>query len=85
MSERGMRKTRHGVVVSDKMDKTCVVLITRQYAHTLYKKQVRRSKKYKVHDEQNDARIGDNVKIVECRPLSRDKRWRLVEILKRAK
>ena len=73
-----------GVVVSDKMDKTCVVAVERIVRHKLYGKRVRRTKKYKVHDEQNQCRIGDRVRIMETRPLSKDKRWRVVEILQRA-
>ena len=74
-----------GVVVSDKMDKTIVIEIVMRKLHPLYKKYVTRSKKMKAHDEKNEARIGDVVKIEECRPLSRDKRWRLTQIVKRAK
>lgn len=81
---RNVRKTRVGVVVSDKMDKTCVVAVERIVRHKLYGKRVRRTKKYKVHDEQNQCRIGDRVRIMETRPLSKDKRWRVVEILQRA-
>ncbi len=81
---RNIRKTRVGVVVSDKMDKTCVVAVERIVRHKLYGKRVRRTKKYKVHDEQNQCRIGDRVRIMETRPLSKDKRWRVVEILQRA-
>ena len=74
-----------GVVVSDKMDKTIVIEIMMRKLHPLYKKYVTRSKKFKAHDEKNEAHIGDTVKIEECRPLSRDKRWRLIEIVQRAK
>ncbi|HOF11815.1 MAG TPA: 30S ribosomal protein S17 [Treponemataceae bacterium] len=74
-----------GVVTSDKMDKTIVVQISTKKLHKLYKKYVTSVKKYKAHDEKNDARIGDRVKIVESRPLSKDKCWRLVEVLERAK
>ncbi|MFZ3110076.1 MAG: 30S ribosomal protein S17 [Rectinemataceae bacterium] len=74
-----------GVVVSDKMDKTIVIEIVMRKLHPLYKKYVTRSKKMKAHDEKNEARIGDVVKIEECRPLSRDKRWRLTQIVERAK
>lgn len=81
---RNTRKTRVGVVVSDKMDKTCVVAVERIVRHKLYGKRVRRTKKYKVHDEQNQCRVGDRVRIMETRPLSKDKRWRVVEILQRA-
>ncbi|MFA6008148.1 MAG: 30S ribosomal protein S17 [Candidatus Shapirobacteria bacterium] len=74
-----------GVVVSDKMDKTIVIEIMMRKLHPLYKKYVTRSKKFKAHDEKNEAHIGDTVKVEECRPLSRDKRWRLIEIVQRAK
>jgi small subunit ribosomal protein S17 len=74
-----------GTVVSDKMDKTIVVAVTTRKLHPLYKKYVKSTKKVKAHDEKNDARIGDTVRVVESRPLSRDKRWRLAEILERAK
>lgn len=84
LSERGHRKTRTGVVVSDKMEKTIVVQIDRMVMHPIYKKYVRRRVKYKVHDERNEARIGDTVLIEECRPLSRHKRWRMKAITHRA-
>ncbi|MQA90678.1 MAG: 30S ribosomal protein S17 [Gemmatimonas sp.] len=84
-SEPGRRKMRVGKVVSDKMDKTVVVAVQRRYAHPLYGKQVTRTKKYHAHDESNDYNVGDVVKIVETRPLSRLKRWRVVEALERAK
>ena len=83
--ERNLRKSRVGIVVSDKMEKTIVVAVEVKYKHPLYKKTVRVTHKYKVHDEENAARIGDTVEITETRPLSKDKRWRLVEILARAK
>jgi len=79
------RKTRIGTVVSDKMDKTCVILIEDRVAHPLYKKTVKKSIKLKAHDEKNECGIGDRVKVMETRPLSRDKRWRLVEIIEKAK
>lgn len=79
------RKVRSGRVVSDKMDKTRVVLIERTTKHPLYGKIIRRSKKYKFHDETNESRVGDIVRIMETRPLSKDKRWRLVEIVQRSK
>jgi small subunit ribosomal protein S17 len=82
---RGRRKTRVGTVVSDKMNKTVVVLVERRLAHPLYGKQVTRSKKYHAHDENNEYRIGDIVRIVETRPLSKLKRWRVVEVVERAK
>ena len=86
MSEntRAFRKTRVGQVVSDKMDKTIVVAIEDSFAHPLYKKTLKRTYKLKAHDENNECGIGDTVKVMECRPLSKDKRWRLVEIIKKA-
>jgi len=83
--ERGNRKVRVGKVVSDKMDKTIVVATESLVAHPLYKKQIKMTKKFKVHDENNQCKIGDTVKIMETRPLSKDKRWRLVEVLEEAK
>ncbi len=83
--ERGTRKVRTGVVVSDKMQKTVVVRLDRRFAHPRYGKMVTRSVKVKAHDEANDARVGDMVRIMETRPLSRDKRWRVVEIVDRAR
>ena len=82
---RAFRKTRVGQVVSDKMDKTIVVAIEDSVQHKLYKKIVKRTYKLKAHDENNECGIGDTVKVMECRPLSRDKRWRLVEIIEKAK
>ncbi len=82
---RGRRKVRTGVVVSDAMDKTVVVRISTQVKHPLYGKIVRRSTKLHAHDEQNDAHVGDTVRIVETRPLSKQKRWRLVDVIERAK
>ena len=82
---RGRRKVRTGVVVSDKMDKTVVVRIDRQVRHSLYGKTVRRSSKLAAHDEQNDAHVGDTVRLMETRPVSKSKRWRVVEIVERAK
>ncbi|ADU52364.1 SSU ribosomal protein S17P [Thermaerobacter marianensis DSM 12885] len=81
--ERGKRKTRVGVVVSDKMDKTVVVAVETLVAHPLYGKRIRRTKKFMAHDENNQCRVGDKVRIMETRPLSRHKRWRVVEILER--
>ena len=81
---RGMRKTRIGVVVSDKMDKTIVVAIRTRVKHPLYGKIMNRTKKFKAHDEENQCGIGDTVKIMETRPLSKDKHWRLVEIIDKA-
>lgn len=78
------RRTLLGVVVSDKMEKTIVVQVTRRYRHPRYKKYVQERLRYKAHDETNDARMGDKVRIVESRPLSRDKRWRLQTVLERA-
>ena len=80
---RGYRKTRIGEVVSDKMDKTIVVAIKTKVRHPLYGKMVNRTRKFKAHDENNECGIGDTVKIMETRPLSKDKRWRLVEIVER--
>jgi len=85
MSDRGIRKTKVGIVVSDKMDKTIVVQIVRKAKHPLYGKTVKITKKYKAHDEENVAKIGDKVEITETRPLSKDKRWRLVEVVEAAK
>lgn len=83
-TERGHRKTRIGIVASDKMDKTVVVSITRRYKHPKYKKYVKEMKRYKAHDEQNECRVGDKVLIEETRPLSKQKRWRVTEILEKA-
>ena len=83
--ERNLRKTRVGKVVSDKMDKTIVVAIEDNVKHPLYKKIVKRTYKLKAHDENNECNIGDKVKVMETRPLSKDKRWRLVEVVERAK
>jgi small subunit ribosomal protein S17 len=82
---RNSRKTRIGMVVSDKMQKTVVVSIERRVQHPVYGKMVRRTKKLKAHDEQNEAKTGDTVRIMETRPLSKDKRWRVVEIIERAR
>lgn len=82
---RSFRKTRVGIVVSDKMDKTIVVAIKTKVRHPLYGKMVNRTRKFKAHDENNECGIGDTVKIMETRPLSKDKRWRLVEIVEKAK
>ena len=83
--ERNLRKTRVGIVVSDKMDKTIVVAIKDNVRHPLYKKIVKRTIKLKAHDEANTCKIGDTVEIMETRPLSKDKRWRLVNVIERAK
>ena len=82
---RGMRKTRIGVVVSDKMDKTIVVAIRTRVKHPLYGKIMNRTAKLKVHDENNECGVGDTIRVMETRPLSKDKRWRLVEIVEKAK
>jgi small subunit ribosomal protein S17 len=84
-TERGQRKTRVGTVVSDKMHKTVVVQVERRYAHPLYGKQVTRTKKYHAHDENNEYHIGDVVRITETRPLSKTKRWRVSELIERAR
>ena len=83
--ERNLRKTRVGLVTSDKMDKTIVVSVTDNVKHPLYNKIVKRTYKLKAHDDNNECRIGDRVKVMETRPLSKDKRWRLVEIVEKAK
>ena len=83
--DRNLRKTRTGKVISDKMDKTIVVAIEDHVKHPLYKKIVKKTYKLKAHDENNECKIGDTVKVMETRPLSKDKRWRLVEIIERAK
>ncbi len=83
--ERGRRKVRVGSVTSDKMDKTIVVTVEEFIRHPLYGKRVKRTKKFKAHDEENTCGIGDKVRIMETRPLSKDKRWRLVEIVEKAK
>ena len=85
MQERNLRKTRVGKVVSDKMDKTIVVAVEDNVKHPLYKKIVKRTVRFKAHDENNECRIGDRVEIMETRPLSKDKRWRLVSIIEKAK
>ena len=85
MTERGLRKVRTGKVVSDKMDKTIVVAIEYSIKHPLYKKVVRKTYKLKAHDENNQCVIGDKVKVMETRPLSKGKRWRVVEIVEKAK
>lgn len=84
MESRGLRKERSGVVVSDRMQKTIVVSVERTVMHPKYKKILRRRTKVKAHDERNECRIGDRVLIVECRPVSRDKRWRVSKVLERA-
>ena len=85
MSERKVRKTRVGVVASSSMDKTITVKIERRLAHPIYGKSMKRSKKFMAHDETNDCNVGDTVRIMETRPLSKKKRWRVVEVVERAK
>jgi small subunit ribosomal protein S17 len=85
VEERNLRKTRVGKVISDKMDKTIVVAVEDHVKHPLYKKIVKRTYKLKAHDENNECGIGDKVKVMETRPLSKDKRWRLVEIIEKAR
>ena len=85
MADRTFRKTRVGKVVSDKMDKTIVVAIADSVQHPLYKKIIKRTYKLKAHDENKECRVGDTVEVMETRPLSKDKRWRLVEIIEKAK
>ena len=84
-TERALRKTRVGIVVSDKMDKTVVVAVEELEQHKLYKKPVKRTVKFHAHDEKNDAHVGDKVSLMETRPLSKTKRWRVVEVIERAK
>ena len=85
MEERALRKTRVGIVVSDKMDKTVVVAIRDNVKHPLYKKIIKRTVRFKAHDENNEAHVGDKVMIMETRPISKDVRWRLVKIVEKAK
>ena len=85
MSDRNLRKTRTGIVVSDKMDKTVVVAIEDNVSHPLYKKIVKRTVKLKAHDENNECKAGDRVLVMETRPLSKDKRWRVANIIEKAK
>jgi small subunit ribosomal protein S17 len=85
VEKRGFRKTRTGVVFSDKMDKTIVVMVSTLKAHPLYGRTMKRTKKFKVHDENNECGTGDTVEIMECRPLSKDKNWRLVRVVEKAK
>ena len=85
MSDRAFRKTRVGMVVSDKMDKTVVVAVADRVQHPLYKKTVKRTYKLKAHDEINECGVGDKVRVMETRPLSKDKSWRVVEIIEKAK
>ena len=85
MTERNLRKTRTGIVVSNKMEKSITILVERRLRHPIYGKFVKKTKKFMAHDEKNDANEGDLVRIMETRPLSKNKRWRLLEILERAK
>jgi len=85
MAERLLRKTRVGLVVSDKMDKTVVVAIQRLVRHSLYGRIVKQTRKFKAHDEANECKVGDKVRVMETRPLSKDKRWRVVDIIEKAK
>jgi small subunit ribosomal protein S17 len=84
MEERNLRKTMIGTVISDKMDKTVVVAVETRVKHPIYKKTVKRTYKLKAHDEENNCKVGDTVKVMETRPLSKDKRWRVVEIVEKA-
>ncbi|MCH7772512.1 MAG: 30S ribosomal protein S17 [Bacteroidetes bacterium] len=85
MVQRGLRKTRIGIVVSDKMEKTITIAIVRKVPHPLYKKYFKKTTRLMAHDEKDDCKVGDKVKIMETRPLSKNKRWRLVEIVEKAK
>lgn len=85
MENRNLRKERTGLVISNKMDKSIIVQIERRYKHTIYGKYVKKTNKFVAHDEKNDCNIGDTVRIMETRPLSKSKNWRLVEIIERAK
>ncbi|MGI6175026.1 MAG: 30S ribosomal protein S17 [Christensenellales bacterium] len=85
MADRGYRKSKTGMVVSDKMDKTVVVAVKSRTKHPLYGKIIKTTRKFKVHDEQNDCNIGDTVRIMETRPISKDKNWRVVDIIERAR
>ncbi|TDJ56130.1 MAG: 30S ribosomal protein S17 [Ignavibacteria bacterium] len=85
MEQRGLRKTRVGIVVSDKMDKTITIAIERKVPHPIYRKYFKKTTKLMAHDEKSECRVGDKVKIMETRPLSKSKRWRLVEIVEKAK
>jgi len=85
VTDRNERKTRMGTVVSNKMEKTVVVAVERLVQHSLYEKSVRQTVKFKAHDENNESHVGDKVKIMETRPISKDKRWRVIEIVEKAK
>jgi small subunit ribosomal protein S17 len=85
MEQRGLRKTRVGIVVSDKMDKTITIAIERKVPHPIYRKYFKKTTKLMAHDEKSECRVGDKVKVMETRPLSKSKRWRLIEIVEKAK
>jgi len=85
MEQRGLRKTRVGIVVSDKMDKTITIAIERKVSHPIYKKYFKKTTKLMAHDEKSECKVGDKVKVMETRPLSKNKRWRMVEIVEKAK
>jgi small subunit ribosomal protein S17 len=85
MEQRGLRKTRTGIVISDKMDKTITIAIERKVPHPIYKKYYKKTTKLMAHDEKSECRVGDKVRVMETRPLSKSKRWRLVEIVEKAK
>jgi small subunit ribosomal protein S17 len=85
MEQRGLRKTRVGIVVSDKMDKTITIAIERKVPHPIYKKYFKKTTKLMAHDEKSECRVGDKVKVMETRPVSKSKRWRLIEIVEKAK
>jgi small subunit ribosomal protein S17 len=85
MEQRGLRKTRVGIVVSDKMDKTITIAIERRVSHPIYKKYFKKTTKLMAHDEKSECKVGDKVKVMETRPLSKNKRWRMVEIVEKAK
>lgn len=82
---RGMRRTKEGIVVSDRMDKTVVVAVQRLVRHPLYRRVIRQTRRFKAHDATNDCRVGDRVRIVESRPFSKEKKWRVIDVLERAK
>jgi small subunit ribosomal protein S17 len=84
-SARGVRRTKEGIVVSDRMEKTVVVAVQRLLRHPLYRRVIRQTRKYKAHDAANDCHVGDRVRIVESRPYSKEKKWRVIEVLERAK
>lgn len=84
-NNKSIKKVREGTVLSDKMDKTVVVAVGRLKKHRLYKKYIRRTKNYKVHDEKNECKVGDTIRFVDTRPISKDKKWKMVEIIEKAK